>query len=195
MKPPPDSRARRLARFAAAGSMAILLAAGALAQDPTPTSTPELKPQELKPLNVPLPVGRTAKTLRIPQYNLSGAIMSQLLAGEVTRLDDEFLGLNELKLDFYDEAGRSDFQLDLPASRFSVKTRILTSDEEVYIRHRDFDLTGARMEFNTATRKGRLFGPVRMILRNVEDLSAPKPSPTPDPAAPAPVAEPSPTPR
>ena len=194
MKPPPNSRARRPVRLAVAGLAALLLAGGALAQDPAPAPPPEPK-AELKPLSVPLPIGRTAKTLRIPQYNLSGAIMSQLLAGEVTRLDDEFLGLRELKLDFYDEAGRSDFQLDLPASRFSVKTRMLTSEEEVYIRHRDFDLTGARMEFNTATRKGRLFGPVRMILRNVEDLTAPKPSPSPDPAAPAAVAEPSPTPR
>ena len=66
----------------------------------------------------------------------------------------------------------------MPVSLFSTKTRVITSDKPVFIHHRDFDLTGARMEFDTATRKGRLIGPVTMKIRDVERVVA-KDAPAP----------------
>ncbi len=159
---------------------ALLAGAGAvLADEPAVAAKPELKP-----LNVPLPVGQKAKTLKIPQFNLAGQIMSQLLAGQVQRVDDEFLRIDQLKLDLFDEGGQSEFVIDLPVSLFSTKTRIITSDQAVFIRHKDFDLTGSRLEFNTATRKGRLSGPVTMTIRDLDRVVEKNPPLPPVPATP-----------
>lgn len=155
------------------------------AQEPTPT--PAAAPPALKPLNVPLPIGQQAAGIKIPQFNLSGQILSQLMAGNIQRVDEEFLRIKELKLDLFDDGGKSEFVINLPASLFSVKTRILTSEQAVFIKHRDFDLTGSKLEFNTATRKGRLFGPVTMKIRDIERFSEKKPDAEPKPEAPTPT--------
>ena len=165
----------------------VLLALGGAgwAQPATVTPAPEREPKALKPLSVPLPVGQKAREIKIPQFNLTGQILSQLLAGQVQRMDDEFLQIKELKLDLYDDRGNSEFRIDMPASIFSTKTRVITSEDPVFIHHRDFDLTGRKLEFDTATRKGRLLGPVTMKIRDVERITtkdAPVPAATVPPA-------------
>ncbi len=150
----------------------------AWAQPAVVTPAPERSPRTLKPLSVPLPIGQKASEIKIPQFNLTGQILSQLLAGQVQRVDDEFLQIKELKLDLYDDRGNSEFRIDMPASIFSTKTRVITSEDPVSIHHRDFDLSGSKLEFDTATRKGRLMGPVTMKIRDVERIS-PKDAPVP----------------
>lgn len=168
---------KRSARLSLLSLAAALLAPVVGAQDPAATPEPSQAPTPtpaLKPLNVPLPVGQQAAGIKIPQFNLSGQLLSQLLAGNIQRVDEEFLRIKELKLDLFDEGGKSEFVINLPSSLFSVKTRILTSEQAVYIKHKDFDLTGSKLEFNTATRKGRLFGPVTMKIRDIERFSEKK---------------------
>ena len=152
-----------------------------LQPEPTPV---EVVAPPLKPLSVPLPVGQESKGIKIPQFNLTGQVLSQLLAGKVVRVDDEFLKIQELKLDFFDDGGKNEFRIDMPVSLFSTRTRIITSDEPVFIHHRDFDLTGAKLEFNTATRKGRLIGPVTMKIRDLDRVSG-KDSPAAPTATPS----------
>ncbi len=154
---------------------------------PAASATP---PRQLKPLSVPLPIGQKSKGLKIPQFNLAGQMLSQLLAGQVQRVDDEFLRIEQLKLDLYDDNGTSEFLIDLPSSLFSTKTRVLTSEEPVSIHHKDFDLTGARLEFNTATRKGRLFGPVTMKIRDLDRVAQKSVVDPPAALAPSPAAAP-----
>src|SRR5258708_6037742 len=89
------------------------------AQEPSP---PEGVVPPLKPLSVPLPIGQESKGIKIPQFNLAGQVLSQLLAGKVVRVDDEFLKIQELKLDFFDDGGKNEFRIDMPASLFSTKT-------------------------------------------------------------------------
>lgn len=173
---------KRSARPSRRRLAAALLAPLALVSAQEPTPTPAATPV-LKPLNVPLPIGQQAAGIKIPQFNLSGQILSQLMAGNIQRVDEEFLRIKELKLDLFDEGGKSEFVINLPASLFSVKTRILTSEQPVYIKHKDFDLTGAKLEFNTATRKGRLLGPVTMKIRDIERFSDKKPEAESKPAA------------
>lgn len=181
-----------LRRSACGGLLASLLACAVAAQEPAATAppTPTPTPVALKPLSVPLPIGQQAAGIKIPQFNLAGQMLSQLLAGNIQRVDEEFLRIKELKLDLFDPGGKSEFVIDLPVSLFSVKTRMLTSEQAVFIRHRDFDLTGSKLEFNTATRKGRLFGPVTMKIRDIERFSAEKPA---KPAAPEKSDAPQPT--
>ncbi len=156
----------------------LAFAAVAWSQPAAVTPVPERGPKTLKPLSVPLPIGQKAREIKIPQFNLTGQILSQLLAGQVQRMDDEFLQIKELKLDLYDDTGLSEFRIDMPASIFSTKTRVITSEEPVFIHHRDFDLTGSKLEFDTSTRKGRLMGPVTMKIRDVERIT-PKDAPVP----------------
>jgi hypothetical protein len=176
MKRQLESRGRRHASAGVGRWLGLLVVACAwpcfdscaAAQEPTP---PETEAPPLKPLSVPLPVGQESKGIKIPQFNLAGQVLSQLLAGKVMRVDDEFLRIQELKLDFFDDGGQNEFRIDMPASLFSTKTRVITSDQPVFIHHRDFDLTGAKLEFNTATRKGRLIGPVTMKIRDLDRVS------------------------
>jgi hypothetical protein len=181
MKRQLEMRGRRHASTGILRWVALLVLAGvspwlnarASAQDvvtPEPTP-PEAEAPPLKALSVPLPVGQESKGIKIPQYNLTGQVLSQLLAGKVLRVDEEFLKIQELKLDFFDDSGKNEFRIDMPASLFSTKTRVITSEEPVFIHHRDFDLTGAKLEFNTATRKGRLLGPVTMKVRDLDRVS------------------------
>ncbi len=189
MKRQLESRARRQASTGAKRRLAVLgliltlpwWQVGAAAQEATP---PETEPAPLKPLSVPLPVGQESRGIKIPQFNLTGQVLSQLLAGKVLRVDEEFLQIKELKLDFFDDGGNNEFRIDMPVSLFSTKTRVITSEEPVFIHHRDFDLTGAKLEFNTATRKGRLIGPVTMKIRDLDKVSG-KDSPAAPTATPS----------
>jgi len=173
MKPQLETRGRRHASTGVGqrlGVLAVVCAwpwfdSLAAAQEP---AKPEAEAPPLKPLSVPLPIGQESKGIKIPQLDLAGQVLSQLLAGRVMRVDEEFLKIQELKLDFFDDGGQNEFRIDMPASLFSTKTRVITSDEPVFIHHRDFDLTGAKLEFNTATRKGRLIGPVTMKIRDLD---------------------------
>lgn len=171
MKWPLETRGRRHAAPCIRLLASLAFGSFVFAQPAVVTPTPERTSKTLKPLSVPLPIGQKAREIKIPQFNLTGQILSQLLAGQIQRVDDEFLQIKELKLDLYDDSGNSEFRIDMPTSIFSTKTRIITSDEPVFIHHRDFDLTGSKLEFDTASRKGRLIGPVTMKIRDVERIT------------------------
>lgn len=185
MKRPLERAGRRHASARIHLFASLVFAGVAWGQPAAVTPVPEKSPKSLRPLSVPLPIGQKAREIKIPQFNLTGQILSQLLAGQVQRVDDEFLQIKELKLDLYDDSGVSEFRIDMPASMFSTKTRVITSEDPVFIHHRDFDLTGSKLEFDTASRKGRLMGPVTMKIRDVERITtkdAPVPAATVAPA-------------
>ncbi len=59
----------------------------------------------------------------------------------------------------------------VPTSVFNLKTKIIHSDNPVSVHTQDFDLTGEKMEFDTAERTGKLMGKVRMRVHNLKQVA------------------------
>src|SRR5690606_6734551 len=87
--------------------------------------------------------------------------------GKASRIDDERVAMADMQLETYDDSGKPEMTIDLPASVLNVNTRIITTDSNVTIKRSDFEITGRSMEFNTETKRGRLAGDVRMLIYNL----------------------------
>ena len=145
---------------------------GASAQSPSPTPNAAHDTDEgvAHPLSVQLPliVGVPSKTLRLPEYGLSGQLLSFLKAATVKRLDENHLQMDSMFIDLYKPDGQLDFSIDLPTSSFNTKTRIIASVDPVTITSPQFVLTGDRLKFDTYTREGQLLGHVTMKIFNMK---------------------------
>ena len=123
--------------------------------------------------SIPLPFapGKSAANIRIPDLDLTGKLLSLLQAQKATRLDEDRVRFEEMKLDFNKPNGKDDFHVVMPASVMNLKTHIISSDDPVRVSTQDFELTGEKMEFNTVEREGRLTGKVRMVIHNLKQLA------------------------
>ncbi len=143
-----------------------------------PAATPHAK--GIKEIPIPLPEGEPATDLKIPETDLTGKLLSEIMARWAVRIDNEHLQMKEMKMDLNHPDGKEDFHIFLPTSIFNLKTRIITSDETATIRTQDFELTGEGMAFNTVDRTGRLIGKVRMLVHNLKQVAGQE-QPTPKP--------------
>ena len=123
--------------------------------------------------SIPLPFapGRSAANVRIPDLDVTGKLLSLLMAEKATRLDEDRVKFEGMNLDFNKTDGKEDFRVVMPASILNLKTHIISSDDPVTVRTQDFELTGERMEFNTVEREGRLSGNVRMVIHNLKQIA------------------------
>ena len=137
-----------------------------------PSPTPKPKHQKGQ-IAFPLAPGDSANVLKIPETDLKGQLLSQIMAAKATRIDNEHVQMEGMNIDLYHPDGKEDFHVILPTSMFNLQTRIITSDQPVTVRTQDFELTGERMEFNTEDRTGKLLGKVRMLIHNLKQLADP----------------------
>ena len=123
--------------------------------------------------SIPLPFtpGRSAMNVRIPDLDLTGKLLSLLMAEKATRLDDDRVKFEGMNMDFNKPDGKEDFHVVMPASVLNLKTHIIASDDPVKVSTQDFELTGEKMEFNTVERQGQLTGHVRMVIHNLKQLA------------------------
>ena len=149
---------------------------------PTAPAVTPLTPggKKIKPITLPLIKDEPALGLRIPELSPAGQLLSQLMAAKATRIDDEHVQMQEMKIDLYHPDGKEDFHVTMPTSIFNLTTRIITSEDPVVVQTQDFELTGEKMEFNTVERTGKLIGKVRMIIHNLKQVAG-GPDPTPKP--------------
>ena len=135
------------------------------ADDPSPTPDARSVTDDapVHPLNiqVPLVLGEPSKNLKLPEYSLTGTLLSFLKAATVKKLDADHLQMEKMLIDLYKPNGQLDFSIDLPTSSFNVKTRIIASVDPVTITSPEFVLTGERMKFDTYTREAQLLGHVK----------------------------------
>jgi hypothetical protein len=132
-----------------------------------------------KDIPFPLPLNEVAKMVKIPQTGLAGELLSQLMATEIKRIDEENVQMQQTKIDFYQTDGQTDFHIDVPTSIFNLKTRIIRSNDPVTVRTQDFELTGEKMEFDTVERSGKLIGRVHMRIFNLKKMAGDKSDETP----------------
>ena len=134
-------------------------------------TTPEQKSESTK-LSFPVPVGHDSKGLKLPSYGPDGKLKMIFNIGVANRVDEENVQMKDTQVQTYDEAGSPEMDIALPTSTFNLKTRVITTQQEVNITREDFALTGHTMEFNTETRTGKLGGGVKMIIFNLEETEA-----------------------
>ncbi len=145
-----------------------------------PNAPPKLpKVKKPKPIPFPLPVGDSGKVLTIPEYSGTAQLLSQIMAMKATRISNELVQMQEMKMDLYHPDGKEDFHIILPTSVFNLETHIIHSEEPVTVQTQDFELTGDKMEFNTVDRTGQLLGHVHMVVHNLKQVVGPQQPPNP----------------
>jgi lipopolysaccharide export system protein LptC len=126
---------------------------------------------KLSALNVPLPVGQSAKGVHIPVFDEDGKMQMFLNVDAMLRKDDDHLQMTNTKVEIYNDQGAPDMGIDLPVSLLDLNTRVLTSDHSFTMHQTDFELTGDTLEFDTVTRIGKIFGNVKLIIYNIGDAA------------------------
>ena len=146
-------------------------------RDPNAAPKPPRRPKEIP---FPLPINEDAVDLVLPENSSTGTLLMNLMTVKARRISDNLVQMNETHVDVNHPDGTEDFHIDLPTSVFDLKTHIISSEQPVTVRTKDFELTGERMEFNTVDRTGKLLGQVHMHIHNFKQLAGPpQTSPTP----------------
>lgn len=142
----------------------VSLVAAVQAQQ-TPAGTES--PTEPERFEMPVPVGMPVNGLKVPQYDQDGKLLMLFEAATATKVNEEVVEMDSLKLEALDSEGQKIF-VELPQAVFNLKTNLLTGDKTATIRREDFEITGDSIEFNTQTRFGILRGNVKMVITNEE---------------------------
>ena len=139
-----------------------------------------------KRFDVPIPLNRIAKGLRIPSYDENGKLRMFFNIDTALRVDEQHIRMTNLKIETYDEDGKPEMKIHMPSSLLDLKTNVVSSTEPVTVGRSDFEITGGHMTFNTQTRQGKFSGPTRTVVFNRDDLASAssKPEPAPQPAKP-----------
>lgn len=140
----------------------VSLVAAVQAQQ-TPAGTES--PTEPERFEMPVPVGMPVNGLKVPQYDQDGKLLMLFEAATATKVNEEVVEMDSLKLEALDSEGQKIF-VELPQAVFNLKTNLLTGDKTATIRREDFEITGDSIEFNTQTRFGILRGNVKMVISN-----------------------------
>ena len=146
----------------------VALAGG---KSPTPeakaTIVPKTRPKPEEGVrNVPIAAGHDARGLVLPDFDRQGRLRGKLEAGLTKRLDDENIEFRSVKFTtFVPETEKPDLQVSMSKSVFNLKTQVLNSSERTTVKRADFEITGDTMEFEMLTRKGKLAGNVKMVVR------------------------------
>jgi hypothetical protein len=135
-----------------------------------------------KAIDVPMPNGRDAIGLNIPYRDEEGKLQMRFIIGVATKIDDTHVRMAQLQVETFDASGESEMIMDFPTSVLDLTTSVLTAQQPVTIKRKDFELTGNTMTFNTKTKQGGLGGKVRMLIYDLNDETA-QPSTTPEPKA------------
>ena len=158
--------------------------------EPVATATPSESPEPKKGgIDIPIPINHSAQGVCFPIWT-GGKLQMRYNMEIAYRVDTEQLRLTQLKLETFDENGKSEMVIDMPQSMLNLQTRIITSADPVTVRRTDLELVGQNMTFDTQTRQGKFVGPVRVLIYQQEDEpELPKP-PQPAAAQPSPASSP-----
>ena len=162
---------------------------------PEPIESPTPVPDGTEPkkggIDIPIPINHSAQGVCFPIWT-GGKLQMRYNMEIAYRVDAEQLRLTQLKLETFDENGKSEMVNDKPQSMLNLQTRIITSADPVTVRRTDLELVGQNMTFDTQTRQGKFVGPVRVLIYQQEnEAELPKTPKSPEPTQPA-AAQPSP---
>jgi len=129
-----------------------------------PTASPRDSQGQPSLTSIPLPIGREAKGLVLPDFDLEGRELGRLEAASAKRLDLEHVQFSGLKLTTFKENNQTDLVIDMSDSVLDLKTKVLSSQHQTTINRADFQIVGDTMKFDTVSRKGTMIGNVKMVV-------------------------------
>ena len=91
-------------------------------------------------------------------------------AEKLTRIDESNLRLEDATIQLVQQS----LMIRLRTALYNTDGAVLSSNQSTTVSSKEFTMTGATMDFDTSTGKGRMGGPVRMIIHNVDSMSGPK---------------------
>src|SRR2546423_4506998 len=97
-------------------------------------ATPAPKEEELGLKNIPLPIGHEAKGLILPNYDLQGHLVGRFEAATASRIDDQHVRFNNLKMLTFDEHQKPDLNVDMTEAVLNLDTRVINSNQRTKIK-------------------------------------------------------------
>jgi hypothetical protein len=119
-----------------------------------------------------LPLNKPNLRVKIPSFD-KGELASMVEAEKLTRIDESNLRLEDATIQLVQQS----LMIRLRTALYNTDGAILSSNQSTTVSSKEFTMTGATMDFDTSTGKGRMGGPVRMIIHNVDSMSGPKGKP------------------
>ena len=153
----------RAFQWTATGALSVLMAFPQITN-----GTPHDKSNSLE---VPIPIQHGAKGIKLPYYDGSGKLQMDFSITSAFRVDADHLKMKGVLMQTYDETGKLEMMIDLPSSILDLETRIVKSDEPFILRRSDFEINGDTMQFDTATKSGKIIGKVKMLIYNLSDMT------------------------
>ncbi|MBA3963380.1 MAG: LPS export ABC transporter periplasmic protein LptC [Chthoniobacterales bacterium] len=124
--------------------------------------------------DIPLTVGHEAKGLVLPNYDVNGHLLGRFEAATASRLDEDHVRFDNLKIHTFDEHEKPDLTIDMTEGILNLETRIIDSKTRTKVTRADFEITGDAMHFNTATHQGTMTGNVHMTVYDPSQLGGKK---------------------
>lgn len=127
-------------------------------------------PGQVNLTNIPLPIGREAKGLVLPDFNAEGKLVGRFEAGIARRLDEQRVAFQDLKITTFTPENQVDLQVEMHTSIFNLNTKVLTSEERSTVRRADFNIIGDSAQFDTNAHTGKMVGNVKMVINGQSNL-------------------------
>ena len=116
-----------------------------------------------------LPLNKPNLQVKIPGYD-KGKLATMVEAATLTRIDDVNLRLEDATIKLVPQ----ELTIKLRSALYNTEGAILSSNETTTVSSKEFTITGATMDFDTKTGRGRMVGPTRMLIHNVSAMGAEK---------------------
>ena len=126
--------------------------------------------EERPPIQLPIPVGQEVKGIKIPHFTPEGKLQMEFVAGDARRESETEVFLTNLRIEFFDDTGKSDMLVELPVAVLDLKTQVLSSEQPFTLQRSDFLLRGEKVQFDTRTREGRMTGKVKMTIYDASNF-------------------------
>lgn len=106
-----------------------------------------------------LPEGSEVEGITLPRYD-NHRVSGLLQAGKLRIISRREMELEQLHATLYNKDGSST-ELTTPLAHYDFTTKRATAPQKVELRNPQFRAEGARLLFDSTTRRGVLMGPVR----------------------------------
>lgn len=116
------------------------------------------------------PVGREFKGVAIPSYTKE-ELTSVMKADSVTRIDEQFLDLVNLRIYIYNSEGEPETTIMMDEAAYDLIIGELASKTPSRIEQPRFTMTGDKMIFETQTQKTRLVGNVHVVIPDASEFT------------------------
>lgn len=114
--------------------------------------------------------GQDVKGMRYAHRDENDKLIMEFESAVSRKLDEENIEMENLAIIAYDDEGKK-IDIAIPKSVLNLPTRILHGKDQIVIKREDFEIIGETGEFNTKTRFAKMFGNVKMIILNTENLA------------------------